>query len=147
MSGKMEPAAEFAALFPTAGRVALGDAHADIRVLDCRHLAKIAQVLKPVVKANPQLETDLRSRDVAIITLSIGELLADHADDLFGAIAIALDWDVDRVGALPPDKLLEIAVALVEKNRDFFIQHVAPLAYGVQANASGVSDGLTSSPI
>lgn len=146
MSGKIDPAAEFLALFPEVETIKLGESQAEIRVLDARHLAAVARILKPVVTSSPSLRFDISSKDVVVISLAMTELLADHGERMFEAIAVALDWTPDRVGSLPPDKLIEIATAIVRKNYDFFTLRVAPLAADALENASGETVGATSLP-
>lgn len=146
MSGKIDPAAEFFALFPEVEIIKLGESQAEVRVLDVRHLAAVARILKPVSQSTPTIRFDLTSQDEVVVSLAVTELLADHGEIIIEAVAVALDWTTDRVGALPPDALLAITVALVRKNYDFFTLRVAPLAGDARANAKGARDGATPSP-
>jgi hypothetical protein len=63
-------------------------------------------------------------------------LVADHGDQMIGAVAIASGMKSDEVAQAAPDEFIELARAIIEVNSDFFIQKVVPQ---IMASINGAS--------
>ncbi len=70
-------------------------------------------------------------------------LVADHGERVFTAAAIATGRPVAWIADGNPAEFITLARTVIEVNRDFFTQSVAPLLASLMASRSG--DGPTSS--
>lgn len=58
------------------------------------------------------------------------ELIEDHADGLFEAVALLTGRDAEWIRGGDLAEFIELALAAVEVNRDFFTRRIAPLLGG-----------------
>lgn len=70
-------------------------------------------------------------------------LIEEHADGLFEAVALLTGRDVEWIRGGDVAEFIELALAAVEVNRDFFTKRIAPLLGGRVKASLGV--GLTPS--
>lgn len=88
--------------------------------------------LKPMLPQLGGAYTALDAGNDAAVGMIVVDLLAEHGEDLFAAIGIAIDkpaeWvaDTDDVGGL-----IELVTAIVAVNGDFFARQVAPRLAGL----------------
>lgn len=73
----------------------------------------------------PQNGIDLESE--AALAVWVTSVLGSAGDDLFAIIELATDKPAAFFDLLDPDDGLKIAMAVVEVNKDFFVQKVLPL--------------------
>ena len=69
------------------------------------------------------------------------QLVGDHGENVFAALATATGKPTDWVEGLSMDEAIALAQAVVEVNADFFIQHVLP---AVTKAASAMTKRVTS---
>ncbi|MGR4895028.1 hypothetical protein ACIPR8_07100 [Stenotrophomonas sp. LARHCG68] len=81
--------------------------------------------------------------DVSLIQLV--ELIGDHGDAVFDALAIASGIKVDAIKAARLDDVLRLARVCIQVNRDFFTQSVAPLLAGMARQLPGAGPTPSSS--
>lgn len=72
-------------------------------------------------------------------------LIEDHADGLFTAVALLTARDAEWIRNGDLAEFIELALAAVEVNRNFFIQRVAPLLGGRARVLLGVGQTQSSS--
>lgn len=72
-------------------------------------------------------------------------LIEDHADGLFEAVALLTGRDVEWIRGGDPAEFIELALAAVEVNRDFFTKRIAPLLGGRVKASLGVGQTPSSS--
>jgi len=64
--------------------------------------------------------------DESIADIDFMGLIADHGDQMIGAVAMATGMKSDEVERADPAEFIELARAIVEVNSDFFIRKVVP---------------------
>ena len=120
--------ADLAALAAAVGDVASvqvdlgGDRPVEIRPLKVRQLPAFARALQPAL---PVL-APLFAADDDVAAMDVVALLGSLGDDLIDAVAIGAALDRDAIEELEIDKFLELAMAVLQVNLDFFIRRLLP---------------------
>lgn len=115
---------DLAALCPPGRPVAAGGEQFNITPLRVRQIGPLVRALGPAwgkISAGA---------DVAAVMMA-------HQSALVEAVGILLDKPAEWVADLPLGDLLDLAEALVEANRDFFVRRILPLL--VRMNAAGLT--------
>lgn len=111
---------ELSTLTPSIKTVTIRRDQADAEVIKITPLKfrQFAEVAKHVVT--------FRSLTSENGDLDIMSLIANHGSEVAQVISISLDKDPKWVDALDLDDTLELVMVIVEVNRDFFSQQLAP---------------------
>ena len=110
----------------------------ELRPLTIGVLAPFARLVRPIVTRFLDLgleaTTDISDTDMAL------QLLDEHQEDLFAAAAIATGRPADWIAGGGADEFYGLLHGLVEVNRDFFMNLLAPLmaARAKKPNADGL---------
>jgi hypothetical protein len=73
----------------------------------------------------------------------IGTLLAQVEEDLFSVIELATDKTPEFFDTVDPDDGIKVIAAVVEVNKDFFLQNVMPL---INQHLPAITESLTEIP-
>lgn len=112
------------------------------------------------VGGKPLSVTPLRVRQIPAFVREIGpagallmagrvaDAVALHGDGIAAAMAVATGESEEWIGDLLPDAFLDLVLAVVEVNGDFFARRVAPRIAEMQARTEAAmqTSGATSSP-
>ena len=93
--------------------------------MDIRQIAQATRALSAVVPAITP-------------TSSFLVIAAEHPDEMFTALGIAVRWPSARVALLAGGSFARVAAAVWEMNQDFFVQLLALLASGSSAMATPI---------
>ena len=75
------------------------------------------------------------------------ELIAEHAEAMQELAAAGIGCDREKIGALLPDDFVEVFMALVQENLDFFIRSVLPkLSEAMALAVAAVKEKMPSQP-
>lgn len=96
-------------------------------------LAHIAKALMPMLEAIPTTSTLL-------------QLAANHPEDLYKAIALAIDWDPADVRRMAGADFLKVTMAVWELNKDFFAPLLGSVLAGVASAIKKANRGANRSP-
>lgn len=116
-----------------------------IRPLTIGQLPRLVRAAKPVVDA--VLELDAAPSQEGLIDLALG-LIAEHGEALPLAAAIAIGRDPEWVAKADTAEFLDLAVAIFEVNRDFFVRKLGPRLQVLRAGGAAEArpgDGATRS--
>jgi hypothetical protein len=116
---------ELLALLPQPAIVEIGGLKIAVPVLTFGAIAKILALTRPILAQAP-------------VARPFGEVVVEHLDTMLEVLAIALNWTPDRVAALPPDAAIQLALAIFEKNVDFFGQCAPRITAEVEKVAARV---------
>lgn len=83
--------------------------------------------------------------ELDINLLQLADLLGDHGDAVFDALAIASGIDAKSLRGAQLDEVLRVAKVCIQVNRDFFSQRVAPLLAGMAQRMPGAGPTPSSS--
>ncbi|WP_139381424.1 hypothetical protein [Pseudoxanthomonas indica] len=72
-------------------------------------------------------------------------LIADHGEALWEAVALAIGRDPLWVSGSDAAEFMDLAMAVLEVNRDFFTRRIAPLLGGLRLPAPGLGRTASSS--
>jgi hypothetical protein len=114
-----------------------------IRPLTIGQLPRLVRAAKPVVDA--VLELDGAPSESGLIDLAL-QLIADHGEALPAAAAIAINKDVGWVAEGDTAEFLELAIAVFEVNRDFFVQRLGPRLQALRAESVAGRPGAGATP-
>ena len=110
------------------------DADVTVEEMDIRQIAQAAQALKPIAASISPASSFL-------------VLAAEHPDEIFAALGVAIRWPAQNVGMLGGASFAKVAAAVWECNRDFFIRLLGLLAFAPQATGAALpGDGPMRSP-
>lgn len=111
----MDQADELSVHVPQASTVTVRETAIAVRPLTVRQIAGVTRALKAV---------DFTK---GLDALDMPSLLADHADAVVQAVAIAANCEAEFLQDAAADEFLMLAAAVVEVNTDFFVQRLAPI--------------------
>jgi hypothetical protein len=111
-----------------------------IHPLTIGQLPRLVRTSRPVIDAVLALESIPDNDNGALLTL-VMDLLESHGEALYIAAAIATGTDEDWIAQGDVAEFVELARAVIEVNRDFFVQRLAPLlaARAKAANGGGTT--------
>jgi hypothetical protein len=116
----------------------------DVKPLTIGQLPKLVRTARPVINAVLALQTLPDDADGdGFVDLLVG-LVADHGEAIYQAAAICIGKTPEWVAGGDLDEFVVLAKALVEVNRDFFVQKLGPLL-GSQGGSLLSGAGLTPS--
>lgn len=128
-------------LEPTGSSVTyLGEA-LTIRPLAVGCVPRLVRTCRPVIDTVMALDAIPDENDPAIVNLML-DLIEKHGERVFEAAAICIDKPADWVARGGIDEFVVLARKVIEVNRDFFVQKLAPLLGGrAAAVAKALSNG------
>ena len=101
--------------------VQLGQLEVEVRPLTVGQLPAFSKAVRPV------LDTMVQWIDVEDVQLAeIADLVEAHGDAMINAAAIATDMDAKALGRVEFDEFIELIVAIVLVNADFFAHRLLP---------------------
>lgn len=106
-------------------------------------IPQLVRLLRPVLAS-----LDTNPADAAGIEITsdlVMELVVDHAPALFEATALCAGKPRGYIEGADPADFIALALKVVEVNRDFFIQRIAPLLGGLLAAVRGAGRTPSSS--
>jgi hypothetical protein len=116
----------------------------EVKPLTIGQLPKLVRTARPVVNAVLALQSLPEDSDGdGFVDLLVG-LVADHGEAIYQAAAICIGKTPEWVAGGDLDEFVVLAKALVEVNRDFFVQRLGPLL-GSRGGPLSSGDGLTPS--
>lgn len=118
---------------PVPNTIAVAGRDLDVSPLKVGELAAFMRAVSPVLDA-----------------LAKGDLmdaLTHDIESVIQAAALGARVEMDWIEAQEADALLEIAVAVVEVNADFFARRIAPRLADAAQRMAGRLDGLSSTPV
>jgi hypothetical protein len=139
-------------LEPQAREVSYRGERLEIRPLTVGQLPRLVRTARPVLdalfaqQALPEMPAEGATVDRDTLELLL-DLVGDHGDAVFEAAALAVGRDAEWVAGGDPAEFAELATAVIEVNRDFFVRKLAPLLGGRAAipDASGAGQTASSS--
>jgi hypothetical protein len=102
------------------------DAEVQVFEMDIRQIAQAAKALQPIAHA-------IAPNSSFIV------LAAEHPDEIFAALGVAIRWPAGRVEMLGGASFGRVAVAVWEVNQDFFGQLLGLLVSGSMAMPAAAS--------
>lgn len=120
---------------PAGVQVKVGGENVTVSPIRVKELPQLMRVAKP-------FEADLNRKIEG--KADIIRMLAAHPDSLIEAVAICCRKPIEWVDALELDEFVQVALAVIEVNFDFFIQKVLPAVEAGMQNLGGKLDGLNS---
>jgi hypothetical protein len=115
-----QTADELATLLPGKKTLPIAGEVIEVGPLTMAQIARLAKSIRTIAQSAPDL-TDVAS------------LILTYPDEIIEAVAIAINKPAEWVGALLPDDFFKLAQLVVEQNRTFFLERVAPLVSDVMA--------------
>lgn len=131
-------------LEPAGSSVTYRGERIEVRPLTIGQLPKLVRTARPVVNAVLALQSLPEDSDSDGFIDLLLNLIGDHGEAVYAAAAHCIDRPVDWVSKGALDEFVVLAKALVEVNRDFFVQKLAPLL-GSQGGSLLSGVGLTPS--
>ena len=114
-----------AVLEPEARVVEYQGERLEIRPLTIGMLPRFVRLARPVIDA--LLEADLEQSPAGAEVDLLLEVIGNHGEAVIAAAALVTAKPQDWIEAGDPAEFLQLAMAIFEVNRDFFIQRLAPL--------------------
>lgn len=106
---------DLATLIPAVMKVMVADEEMNIQPFLWKQFREVAKLIQPI---RMSMGTDGE--------LDLMKLVADHGDEVTAIIGIATGKSREWVEALALDYVLRLAAAILQVNRDFFSQKLAP---------------------
>lgn len=137
-------------LEPQARSVSFRGEGLEIRPLTVGQLPRLVRVARPVIDAlfsqhaAPEMPNEGEPVDHDTLDLML-DLIGNHGDAVFQAAAIAIGREPEWVAEGDLAEFAELATAVIEVNRDFFVRKLAPLLGGRAAIPASNGDGPTAS--
>jgi len=119
-------------LFPQPVAVEAGGDKIEITPILTRELAPMIDACRPIM-------AELATGDALTA-------LTNHPAALIRAVSIGARVSEDRLGALPLDEMLAVAVAVIEVNADFFARRLAPAMNAAMERVTEALAGSSSTP-
>lgn len=94
----------------------------EIKPLTVRQLPAFARAIKPISAVVEGFATGRAELNLGAL---VG-VIADHGDSVVEAVSVATGLSADELGASTPDQLIELAIAVVKVNADFFKGRLTP---------------------
>lgn len=134
-------------LAPAGAQVEFGGERLDIQPLTVGQLPRMVRLVRPFLPALGRIEemVDAEGGDAKLLGELLG-IIDEHGDLVIDALAVACRVKSDFIAGGQLDDFVRLAKVVIEVNRDFFAQRLAPLlGRGVEApRTSGA--GPTSPP-
>ena len=115
-------------LEPQAKAVEYRGERLEIQPLTIGMLPKFVRLARPVIDA--LLEADLAQSPAGAEVDLLLEVIGDHGEAVIAAAALVTAKPQAWIEAGDPAEFVELATAIFEVNRDFFIRKLAPLLAG-----------------
>lgn len=129
----LSPMNDLEKMTPASVEVKVGGEILTVSPIRVKELPQLMRVAKP-------FEADLNRKIEG--KADIIRMLAAHPDNLIEAVAICCRKPVEWVHALELDEFVQVALAVIGVNSDFFIQKVLPAVQTGMQNLSEKLDGL-----
>jgi hypothetical protein len=108
-----------------------------VRPLPFRRWAQVFSYLTGILSKLPSGDFDLANETQ--LALWITSLVGNAADDIFAVASLATDRPVDFFDRIDLDDGVKIIKAVVEVNKDFFVEKVLPQLSEVVPNAKSIA--------
>lgn len=131
-------------LEPSGSSVSYRGETVEVRPLTIGQLPKLVRTARPVINAVLSLQSLPDDTETTAFVDLIVDMLADHGESIYQAAAICIGKPVDWVADGELDEFVQLAKAVIEVNRDFFVQRLGPLLAN-RANNPATGGGLTRS--
>lgn len=123
---------EMEVLAPASASVSYGDQVIAVQPMAIGVIPLVVRELRPVINAVRGSSGDVGALELEINAGLIMDLVVDHADALFAAVALCVARPREEIVAGNPAEFVELTLKIVEVNRDFFTQRIAPLLGGLR---------------
>lgn len=123
---------EMEVLAPASASVSYGDEVIAVQPMAIGVIPLVVRELRPVINAVRSGSGDVGALELEINAGLIMDLVVDHADALFTAVALCVGRPREEIVAGNPAEFVELTLKIVEVNRDFFTQRIAPLLGGLR---------------
>ena len=133
-------------LAPASTSVSFGGADVQVLPVCAGNIPALIRSARPVLQtllAGNVLTGEGDEFDINLLQLA--DLLGDHGDAVFDALAIASGIDAKALRSAQLDEVLRVAQVCIRVNRDFFTQRVAPLLAGTVRQLPGAGATPSSS--
>lgn len=134
---------EMEVLAPASASVTLCGEVIEIARLPVGVIPLVVRELRPIIAALRGDSGDVLELDITPELLM--DLIVDHSEALFTAVSLCADRPVDHIKSSDPAEFIGVALKVVEVNRDFFTQKIAPLLGGLLQRFRGAGPTPSSS--
>lgn len=100
-------------------------------------IPKVIRELRPIIQRLRPVGSEGGMGDLEVSMGLVLDLLEHNAGNLFAAVGLCVGKAPEFVEACDPAELLQLVLAIVEVNRDFFTERLAPLLANVKLPALG----------
>lgn len=133
---------EFDLIDPAATSATFNGRELQIRPLTVGQLPGFARAIKPISGAIEAIASGKAAPDL----FTILAMVAEHGEAVVDAVSIATGVARDELMAATPDQLIELAVAAVKVNADFFKGRLTPAILAAVKKAAAPIPGAGPTP-
>jgi hypothetical protein len=133
---------QFDVIEPAATAATFAGKPLDIKPLKVGQLPAFARAIKPISSAVEDIATGRRVPSMETIMALIG----DHGESVIAAVSIASGISVDELNDATPDQLIEVAMAALKVNADFFKGRLTPAILAAVKSSVAPTPGAGPTP-